>query len=216
MAQNSADKTDAMFSEGDTYNILIEKGGKYVQVTRRHSEDGEKEPVTRAIMLGHRLIKKLATADDRSFVMVGVSFVDELLSRSLRLSMKSDSAAKRLLSTNGALGAIGARTDLCEAMGFIRASTATEIRTLSSIRNKLAHRVDIENLEDLAQSCENLSSIDNWFDPTDRTPRGRVHAAIVTMICDIPNRWPHIKRQRAALETDLLMFKHGAPPNAEL
>lgn len=174
----------------------------------------------RALMLGMRLLRRLQSESDRSLVVVGIAFLDEMLLRLLRELMVPGAVGGRLLSHKGVLGTIGAKVDACEAFGVLHAEAAAEIRDLASIRNKFAHRIDVDSLEHLAKSCESLRAVSKWMHPTSvldvhRTPRGRfessVRFCILAMVAEFGRRKAH-RPPSGALGYDGSGGPHGVSP----
>ncbi|MGV3709648.1 MAG: hypothetical protein ACO1Q7_12490 [Gemmatimonas sp.] len=194
MADNRPNRTEALFMESEVFiSEVRDENGNLRLTTKRHDSDPSTAHMTRALALANRIVIKLEAADDRNLIIVGVSFLEELLSRTLKLTMLPGQATKRLLSPQGPLGTISAKIDTCEALSYLRRETCAELRQLANIRNAFAHRIDIDNLNDLAKSCENLRAFDRLqaseIHEYDRKPRGRVRLAIQIAVCDIVASW---------------------------
>lgn len=76
---------------------------------------------------------------DLAIALIGASYLDHCLGATLRSQLKPGAVTDGLLEPNGALGAFGARIDLCFALGSFSETTHRDLKTIAKIRNLFAH-----------------------------------------------------------------------------
>jgi len=83
---------------------------------------------------------ELNKESDRGAVLVGVAYLDELLTRLFRKKMLlSKKLSEELLEGFGPLSGLSARTKVAYALGWIGPETYRELNLLRAIRNDFAH-----------------------------------------------------------------------------
>jgi DNA-binding MltR family transcriptional regulator len=77
---------------------------------------------------------------DLACVLIGSSYLGELLASILEVRFIKGNTAKRLLDPNGAIGTFQARADLAYCLGLIDKSAYQDLSLIAEIRNTFAHK----------------------------------------------------------------------------
>jgi mannitol operon repressor len=101
---------------------------------------------------------ELHTETDRGIALVITSFLDKMLSDTLRAYLIENDGSKALLSGfNAPLGTFSSRIAACHALGLISDDEAAQINILRRVRNEFAHEIGVKfddgRVKDL---CNNL------------------------------------------------------------
>lgn len=85
-------------------------------------------------------INELKKESDRGLILVGTSFIDQKLKKSLEAFCINHKSSERLISDrNAPLGTFSSRVDACLSLGLIDEFEHSEISLLRKIRNEFAH-----------------------------------------------------------------------------
>lgn len=82
--------------------------------------------------------------NDRSIVIVGIAFIEDIMLYCLENFFPSNSSTvKRLLSHRGPIGTFSAKTDLLYSIGLISKVIKQDLDKLGQIRNEFAHKTTV-------------------------------------------------------------------------
>lgn len=97
-------------------------------------------------------------ADDRTVAIVGVAFLDFLLTHLLELFLVQDEKeARRLLEPEGHLGTFGAKVSACYCLGLVGKVVTHDLRVVAKVRNRFAHDLSASFQEErIAAWCRSL------------------------------------------------------------
>ena len=99
--------------------------------------------------------------DDRGSVISGIAYVDDLLGQLLVNFLPENSkTVEKTLKSSGCLGNISAKLDLCYCLGFIEKTIYKDLLIAIEIRNKFAHKLQI-NFDD--KKVQYLCSKFQWY-----------------------------------------------------
>lgn len=93
-------------------------------------------------------------------VLIGTSYLDELLASILRAKLIESSITDKLLSPRGPIGSFAARADLAYSLALINKSVYSDLIKIAEIRNRFAHRhlaLDFGDAE-VRSDCEELQA----------------------------------------------------------
>ena len=104
-------------------------------------------------------LPELKKESDRGLVMIAMSFIDELVRRTLlAFLVESDTSSSLVEGFNAPLGNLATRCAAAFALGLISERELKEADTLRKVRNQFAHRVHVsfEN-RGISDLCKNLT-----------------------------------------------------------
>lgn len=106
-----------------------------------------------------QLFDVLNEESDLAAILIGTSFIDACLRLMLEKKLIKSTVTDALLSHNGRLGSMKARTDMCYVMALISKGTYLDLVTLGQIRNKIAHHHLWQDFgtPEIAELCSTLS-----------------------------------------------------------
>jgi DNA-binding MltR family transcriptional regulator len=96
--------------------------------------------------------------NDRAIVIVGLSYIDDLLLKCLENFFPDKSkTVEKLLSHRGVLGNFNSKVELLYCLGFIDKIVKSDLDTLGEIRNKFAHKLKISfEDEEIINKCNSF------------------------------------------------------------
>jgi mannitol operon repressor len=102
-------------------------------------------------------LPQLNKESDRGLVMIAMSFIDELMRRTLlAFLIESDTSTSLVEGFNAPLGTLATRSAAAFALGLISERELKEADTLRKIRNQFAHHVHVSfedaSIRDLARN----------------------------------------------------------------
>jgi hypothetical protein len=98
--------------------------------------------------------------NDRAIVIVGLSYIDDLLLKCLENFFPEKSkTVRKMLANNGILGSYSAKVDILYSLGFIDKILKTDLDNLGKIRNEFAHKIKV-SFED--ESISKLCYLFKW------------------------------------------------------
>jgi mannitol operon repressor len=149
-------------------------------------------------------LPELNRESDRGMVMISMSFIDELMRRTLlAFLLESDRSTALVEGFNAPLGSLATRSAATFALGLISERELNEIDTLRRIRNQFAHHIHV-SFEDpsVVDLCKNLTMAAQDYSSTEnqRTvsvgARGRFSTAATSLILNLTNRPYYVSKQR--------------------
>jgi DNA-binding MltR family transcriptional regulator len=149
-------------------------------------------------------LPELNKESDRGLVMIAMSFIDELMRRTLlAFLLEGDTSSSLVEGFNAPLGSLATRCAAAFALGLISERELQEADTLRKIRNQFAHHVHIsfEN-QSIRDLCKNLTMVAPDYSTTQNQStvttdaRGRFCTAAVAFILNLTNRPHSVSRQR--------------------
>ncbi len=100
-----------------------------------------------------------AETSDRAIAIVGAAYLDDRLARTIRAFLiKRDEPTRKLLGTQGPLGAFGARIQMAFCLGLLDEDEYHDLGIIQKIRNEFAHQVADLTFDEarMAQRCDLL------------------------------------------------------------
>ena len=143
-------------------------------------------------------LPELNKESDRGLVMIAMSFVDELMRRTLlAFLLEGDTSSSLVEGFNAPLGSLATRCAAAFALGLISERELKEADTLRKIRNQFAHHVHVsfEN-QSIGNLCKNLTMAAEEYGSVTVGARGRFTTAAVALILHLTNRPHYVSRQR--------------------
>jgi hypothetical protein len=123
--------------------------------------------------------KEFATANDRSVIITLAAIIDTALEHSLALAMPvikagDEEVFNTAFRAEGPMGGLSYKTELCYYMGLIDEQTRTQVNTLRSIRNAVAHTGRIVSFShvSLQNAAKRFFYPAGLFQLRDKTPDG--------------------------------------------
>ena len=101
---------------------------------------------------------------DRAAAILAASFLDDYLGQLLKEFMINDQkVCDELLNGFGPLSTFSARRECAYAFGYIFEQTRNDIKYITKIRNKFAHRHELKSFADspIPDLCQNLPIMKN-------------------------------------------------------
>jgi hypothetical protein len=99
----------------------------------------------RALM---RAWQELREASDRASIIVGCALLDEMLRRAICLRLAPEPGTIKAVFEDGMLETFEAKVQLAFLLGIFQKATRDNLRTLGSLRNKFAHKPEIDSFDD--------------------------------------------------------------------
>jgi mannitol operon repressor len=149
-------------------------------------------------------LPELNKESDRGLVMIAMSFIDELMRRTLlAFLLEGNSSSSLVEGFNAPLGSLATRCAAAFALGLISEQELKEADTLRKIRNQFAHHVNVsfEN-QSIGNLCKNLTmAAQDYSVVQDRRTvtagaRGQFSSAAVCLILRLTNRPHYVSLQR--------------------
>lgn len=107
------------------------------------------------------VIETLNEGSDLACVLIGTSYLSELLASTLKVGFIESSVSEKLLDPQrGALGGFATRADLAYCLGLISKAVYQDIIKVAEIRNMFAHRhlaLDFGEIS-VRKTCDELQS----------------------------------------------------------
>lgn len=145
-----------------TFNVadlVLLKEGPYEERRRQQQEQRKHPSAFRQMMDSLR-----NETSDRAVAIVGAAYLDDRLGQTLRaFFINRDKPTRELLSTQGPLGAFGARIHLAFCLGLLDEDEYHDLGTIQKIRNAFAHQTGSLSFEEpsIAQRCDRLQLLKN-------------------------------------------------------
>lgn len=142
-------------------------------------------------------MRNIQFADDRSCVIMGISYIDSLLGELLKAKMIAKSTVPdELLKERGPLGTLAARIDAAVAFGLISPELGLELHRLRRLRNKTAHNYIPVSLEEppLSEMCESLRLGKNSPPVKAHKLKMRFVLAVASICMTLQTRVPQVQR----------------------
>jgi hypothetical protein len=108
----------------------------------------------------------LANDSDRAAGLVAAAMVENRLEAAIRFMTHADKKIEeRMFHSSGPLGSFSAKIDLGFMIGIYGDLPLQELITIEDIRNRFAHRLDINSFSDqeIADRCKNLKRFEVYF-----------------------------------------------------
>jgi DNA-binding MltR family transcriptional regulator len=143
-------------------------------------------------------LPKLAKESERGMVLIGTSFIDELLKRTLLAFLVEDSQCVKLVDGfNAPLGSLSTRTAAAYALGLISEKENAEADTLRRIRNRFAHDIHVSFADQIIiDLCKNLTMAAEDYGDVGVVPQGRFTTSATALILNLTNRPHHVAIER--------------------
>lgn len=110
-----------------------------------------------------------AETEPRIVAILGAAYLEEYLKEAIALNLPGANSdlQKRLFGTNGPLEGLGPRIDLAKALGIISNQTREHCVSIARIRNRFAHRLDLNSFDDdeVADLWDKVSIPDSMLRP---------------------------------------------------
>jgi DNA-binding MltR family transcriptional regulator len=109
------------------------------------------------------VIREFNAQSPRTVAIVGAAILEDCLERLLKLRFPVDGETKReLFKSTGAIGNLDVKIKMAYAFGILSKAAFSDFRTICEIRNKFAHRLDIDSFEhaDVRHKCFDLKLIE--------------------------------------------------------
>jgi hypothetical protein len=148
-----------------------------------------------------------AAGTDRGVAVLGGSFIEAMTTELLQRALVPGATTDEYLKT----AIISSKTNLAHMVGLIPKSLFDDLQKIATIRNKFAHKVEVENFEwgnlkdlirDISEGRENFSYIGQNPDGTD-TP--------ITEIAHLPLRVQYIFKIACAASALEQIAEHVGP-----
>jgi hypothetical protein len=136
----------------------------------------------------------------RGEVLISVSYLDELLRRTLMAFFVEQKKHSELLDgANAPLGSFSSRIGVCEALGLISDREARELHRMRKIRNRFSHEVYV-SFEDqqIKDWCKALDYKAPDYGDVVVPPRGQFGSATHSLILNLVNRASYVSKERRA------------------
>jgi hypothetical protein len=123
--------------------------------------------------------KKIFEDSDRGAAIVAASFVEEFLKQQILYLLRTDTAAKNVISkafgSNGLLANFSNKIDLGFLLRLYGKKALAELDTIRRLRNDFAHNLEYQSFDtqSIATRCRNLTLVDGYFNPISERPRLR-------------------------------------------
>ncbi|MDR9782275.1 hypothetical protein [Rhizobium redzepovicii] len=111
-------------------------------------------------------IRKLKGDSDRSAAITFAAIIESELGSALRKHLTREDEHRKLVDDqfkeNGLFGTFGARITAGTLLSVFGQEAAINLKTISKIRNRFAHRIDVDSFDhnDISTLCANLKLID--------------------------------------------------------
>ncbi|TPM28719.1 hypothetical protein [Mesorhizobium sp. B2-3-5] len=118
--------------------------------------------------IGATAFTQLTKDSDRAAGVVAASIVEQRLAECLQSRFPkgdlSEKLAAALFHSSAALGSFSAKINVGYLFGYISAAAQTDLQNMKEIRNRFAHRTDIDSFShpEIKSRCENLKLVDNY------------------------------------------------------
>jgi hypothetical protein len=134
-------------------------------------------------------------ADDRSCVIMTVSYLDICLHNLLLQRAVHPNALLKLMSEARPLGTFSAKIDALRAFQWIDGNSYHDLHLIRKVRNHFAHNVDVHSFDDVPVRswCEGLCNCDSLDSPREPECRLRYINSVCVTMCILES------------------YEHGAP-----
>ncbi len=141
----------------------------------------------------HLLFNERGVVDEPAIAIVGATFLDNLIADILfNYMIADDKEVEEILRDGRSMGTFSSRITTAYCLGLICKTVRDDLRLISKIRNKFAHKLKISfDLEPIRDLCLSLK----WHEfslmtktPTGATPRDIFEVGVNQLICYLSGR----------------------------